>query len=49
MRTHAFPSEDPKSVPAPEERTGVFLWLARKGGLEATGSRYEAREFSGET
>ena len=30
MRADAFPSEDPASVPAPEERTGVFLWLARK-------------------
>jgi short-subunit dehydrogenase len=37
--------EDPKSVPAPEERTGVFLWLARTGGMEATGNRYEAEGF----
>jgi NAD(P)-dependent dehydrogenase (short-subunit alcohol dehydrogenase family) len=46
MRTHAFPSEDPASVPAPEERTGVFLWLARKAGMELTGRRYEAEKFS---
>ncbi|HJU69720.1 MAG TPA: SDR family NAD(P)-dependent oxidoreductase [Gemmatimonadaceae bacterium] len=46
MRADAFPSEDPASVPAPEERTGVFLWLARKAGLELTGTRYEAEEFS---
>ena len=45
MRADAFPSEDPASVPAPEERTGVFLWLARKGGRELTGRRYEAEEF----
>ena len=47
MRADAFPSEDPKSVPAPEQRTGVFLWLARKAGMELTGSRYEAEEFRG--
>ena len=45
MRQDAFPSEDPKSVPAPEEHTGVFLWLARKAGIELTGGRYKAQEF----
>ena len=45
MRADAFPSEDPASVPAPEERTGVFLWLARNAGMELTGRRYEAEEF----
>jgi NAD(P)-dependent dehydrogenase (short-subunit alcohol dehydrogenase family) len=45
MRAEAFPSEDPASVPAPEERTGVFVWLARKAGIELTGKRYEAEEF----
>ncbi len=47
MRADAFPSEDPKSVPAPEDRTGVFLWLARKAAIELTGKRYEAEEFRG--
>jgi NAD(P)-dependent dehydrogenase (short-subunit alcohol dehydrogenase family) len=47
MRAEAFPAEDPKSVAAPEERTGVFLWLARKAGIESTGSRHEAEEFRG--
>jgi NAD(P)-dependent dehydrogenase (short-subunit alcohol dehydrogenase family) len=45
MRADAFPSEDPSSVPAPEEHTGVFLWLAREAGLKLTGRRYEAQEF----
>lgn len=45
MRAHAFPKEDPESVPAPEERTGVFLWLARSGRLDETGKRYEAEDF----
>lgn len=45
MRAHAFPKEDPEAVPAPEERTGVFLWLARSGRLDETGKRYEAEEF----
>ena len=47
MRADAFPKEDPQSVPAPEERTGVFLWLAREAGIEVTGSRYDAQEFRG--
>jgi NAD(P)-dependent dehydrogenase (short-subunit alcohol dehydrogenase family) len=47
MRADAFPSEDPKSVPAPEDRTGIFLWLARTAGIELTGTRYEAEEFRG--
>jgi NAD(P)-dependent dehydrogenase (short-subunit alcohol dehydrogenase family) len=45
MRADAFPKEDPESVPAPEEHTGVFLWLAREAGMELTGSRYEAQEW----
>lgn len=47
MRADAFPSEDPKSVPAPEEHTGVYLWLARKAGIDAAGSRHEAQAFRG--
>ena len=45
MRTQAFPSENPQTVPAPEERTGVFLWLARNAGIELTGRRYEAEAW----
>lgn len=45
MRTQAFPSENPETVPAPEERTEVFLWLARNAGIELTGSRYEAESW----
>ena len=45
MRAEAFPSEDPNSVPAPEEHTGVFLWLAKEAPLDTTGSRYEAQEW----
>jgi NAD(P)-dependent dehydrogenase (short-subunit alcohol dehydrogenase family) len=45
MRAAAFPSEDPKSVPPPEKRTGVFLWLAREAGIDLTGNRYEAQDF----
>ena len=45
MRADAFPSEDPASVPAPEDHTGVFLWLGRDAGIELTGSRYEAQDF----
>jgi NAD(P)-dependent dehydrogenase (short-subunit alcohol dehydrogenase family) len=45
MRAEAFPKENPESVPAPEERTGVFLWLTREAGLESTGGRYDAKDF----
>jgi NAD(P)-dependent dehydrogenase (short-subunit alcohol dehydrogenase family) len=45
MRADAFPREDPNTVPAPEEKTGVFLWLAREAGMEVTGGRYEAQDF----
>lgn len=45
MRADAFPSENPESVPAPEEHTGVFLWLAKEAGIKITGSRYEAQEW----
>lgn len=45
MRAEAFPSENPESVPAPEEHTAVFLWLAREAGIAFTGKRYEAQEF----
>ena len=45
MRTQAFPSENPQTVPAPEERTEVFLWLARNAGIELTGKRYEAESW----
>ena len=48
MRAEAFPKEDPETVPAPEERTGVFLWLAREAVIELTGSRYEAQDFRGQ-
>lgn len=45
MRADAFPSEDPGSVPAPEEFTGVFLWLAKDARLDQTGERFEAQDF----
>ena len=46
MRADAFPKEDPASVPAPEEYTDVFIWLAHEAGIELTGTRYEAQEFT---
>jgi NAD(P)-dependent dehydrogenase (short-subunit alcohol dehydrogenase family) len=45
MRADAFPSEDPKSVPAPEDHTGVYLWLANEAAAASTGSRHEAQAF----
>ena len=31
MRAHAFPGEDPMTLPAPDEMTGVFVDLAEAG------------------
>ncbi|HKJ93077.1 MAG TPA: SDR family oxidoreductase [Longimicrobiales bacterium] len=44
MRHAAYPQEDPDSVPAPAQVTGVFLWLA-SGESDATGERFRAQAW----
>ncbi|MEJ2677720.1 MAG: SDR family NAD(P)-dependent oxidoreductase [Gemmatimonadota bacterium] len=44
MRRAAYPQEDPDSLPAPEQVTGVFLWLASRAS-NATGERFRAQEW----
>lgn len=44
MRRAAYPGEDPDSLPAPDEVTGVFLWLAGQAS-EVTGERFRAQEW----
>jgi len=45
MRAEAKPSEDPMSIPAPEDILDVFLYLASPEGKGNNGTRYEAQEF----
>lgn len=45
MRAEAKPSEDPKSIPSPEDILDVFLYLASPEGKGNNGNRYEAQEF----
>ena len=46
MRAEAYPREDPLSLEPPDERTGVFLWLAREGDPSMSGQRFHAQEFA---
>lgn len=45
MRAAAYPSENPMTLPTPEERTAAFLWLAEHGTLGESGRRYQAADF----
>jgi NAD(P)-dependent dehydrogenase (short-subunit alcohol dehydrogenase family) len=46
MRATAYPDEDPGTLEPPEQRTGVFLWLARQADLSLSGRRFQAQEFT---
>ena len=45
MRAQAYPDEDPLTLPAPEEITGVFLYLAGAESREVTGKSFDARDW----
>ena len=45
MRAQAYPDEDPLTLPAPEEITGVFVYLASDDSREITGKSLDAREW----
>ena len=45
MRAQAYPDEDPLTLPAPEEITGVFLYLAGAESREVTGKTFDARDW----
>jgi hypothetical protein len=45
MRASAYPDEDPKQLPAPEEITGVFLHLASDASVGTTGAALDAQEW----
>ena len=45
MRAEAYPDEEPLTLPAPEEITGVFLYLAGAESREVTGKSFDARDW----
>ena len=45
MRSRAYPDEDPLTLPAPDEITGVFLYLASKKSQGITGKSLDARDW----
>ena len=46
MRAAAYPAEDPASVPTPEERMDVFVYLMADDSRGVSGEALDAREFS---
>jgi NAD(P)-dependent dehydrogenase (short-subunit alcohol dehydrogenase family) len=47
MRAEAYPTEDPLSLPAAEEITPVFVYLASDASAGVTGQSLEARDWLG--
>jgi NAD(P)-dependent dehydrogenase (short-subunit alcohol dehydrogenase family) len=47
MRAEAYPTEDPLALPAAEEITPVFLYLAADASAGVTGQSLEARDWLG--
>jgi NAD(P)-dependent dehydrogenase (short-subunit alcohol dehydrogenase family) len=45
MRAEAYPEEDPLTLPAPEEITGVFVYLAADESEGVTGKSFDARDW----
>jgi NAD(P)-dependent dehydrogenase (short-subunit alcohol dehydrogenase family) len=45
MRTEAYPQEDPMTLPAPDEITAVFVFLASPESQGVTGKSFEARDW----
>lgn len=47
MRAMAYPDEDPKLLPAPEEIAGLFVYLGADDSKKVTGQSIELREWLG--
>jgi NAD(P)-dependent dehydrogenase (short-subunit alcohol dehydrogenase family) len=45
MRAMAYPEENPMTLPAPEEMTGVFVYLASPASRKVTGKSIEAQRW----
>lgn len=46
MRAAAYPSEDPMTLPTPEENAEAYIRLAEEGLMSETGRRYDVTEWS---
>jgi NAD(P)-dependent dehydrogenase (short-subunit alcohol dehydrogenase family) len=49
MRAEAYPDEDPLTLPAPEEITGIFLYLGSDDSRAVTGQSLNARDWIGKS
>lgn len=49
MRAAAYPEEDPLSLPAPDEITGAFVYLASDESRDVTGKSFNARDWLGKS
>ncbi|MFQ5656774.1 MAG: SDR family NAD(P)-dependent oxidoreductase [Candidatus Methylomirabilales bacterium] len=47
MRAAAYPDEDPRTLPTPEQIAPVFVYLASDASHAVTGQSLEARDFLG--
>jgi NAD(P)-dependent dehydrogenase (short-subunit alcohol dehydrogenase family) len=45
MRARAYPDEDPRTLPVPEETTRVFVYLASPESQAVTGKSFDARDW----
>ncbi len=45
MRAEAYPQEDPLTLPAPDEITKVFVYLASPESEGVTGKSFDARDW----
>jgi NAD(P)-dependent dehydrogenase (short-subunit alcohol dehydrogenase family) len=46
MRAEAYPQEDPRTLPSPEQVTPIFVYLASAESEDVTGQTLEARDWS---
>ena len=46
MRRAAYPLEDPETVPPPEARMDVFVYLMADASRGVTGERFDARDWT---
>lgn len=45
MRAAAYPEEDPMTLPAPDELTGIFVYLASSASKDLTGESIQGRDW----
>jgi len=47
MRAHAYPQEDPLTLPEPKAIVGIFLYLASEASVAVSGQSLDARDWVG--